>query len=94
MIHINRGDGKHEILTDAEARLRYPGIFRPSAGVWLAIGGPMKESRNAAGMTVREMAKALNVKMSVVSAIETGDICPTRETVGKWETAVAGRVAS
>jgi len=78
MIHINSRDG-HEMLTQEEFNERHPGLAaalnapRPFA----EEGEVLKRMRQAADMSVRELAKAIGMRASEISDLEHGRTEPT-----------------
>jgi ribosome-binding protein aMBF1 (putative translation factor) len=76
MIHINRGDGNHELLSDDEFQSRYPEAYtnlkRPAP--FEQFGKIMSRYRKDADISLRELAKKLDVRPSELSAIELGRV--------------------
>ena len=54
-----------------------PDVGRPEA----AVGGRLREQRDRLGLTLRELARRLDVSPSLVSQIETGKIQPSVRTL-------------
>jgi DNA-binding XRE family transcriptional regulator len=88
MIHINSRDG-HEMLTQEEFNRRHPGLAaalnapRPFA----EEGEELKKMRQAADMSVRELAKATGIRLGDASAIETGRVKATPQQEQAWRQA-------
>jgi len=87
MIHVNTGDGKHEWLTDEQLKERNPAahaaLHQPTP--YKEYGEKMARIRKSAGMTIRELAKAMGMRLGEVSGIETGRIQPTGEQVDLYQ---------
>ena len=91
MIHINRGDGKHEWLTTEQVKEKYPlldaAINRPAP--FKEFANKLKEIRKAKNITLREMAMHLNMSASALSGIEQGHIVATQKVVDEYHTVTA-----
>ena len=85
MITINSRDG-HEILTKEEFNERHPALAaalnapRPYA----EEGEVLTRLRQAADMSVRELAKAIGIRLGDASAIETGKTKATPDQEQAW----------
>jgi len=93
MIHINRGNMPHECLTDDEFKERYPelhdSINQPRP--WEYMGNALSRERRCAGITIRELAKRLNMTMTDLSAIETGRVEPTNKFMSRYCEAIRAK---
>lgn len=76
MIHINRGDCGHEMLTDAEFQMRYPEAYANmnQETPFASVGRLLRMSRCDADISLREMAKALGLSGTDYSDIERGRV--------------------
>ena len=86
MIHINRGDGQHEMLTDEEFQMRYPEAYANShrARPWEAVGRAMSQNRKDADLSIRELAKRLDMRASELSDLELGRAEPSDEFMTRY----------
>lgn len=71
MIHINRGDGKHEFLTKKEYEARY-GQLPDTNGQLAEQAKSLRMARIEARVTLRELAKEMGVRPSWLSGLEHG----------------------
>lgn len=86
MIHINSRTG-HEMLTQEEFNERHPALAAAlnAPTPYKEYGEKMARIRKSAGMTIRELAKAMGMRMGDVSGIETGRIQPTGDQVDLYQ---------
>ena len=70
MIHVNRSDGKHELLTDVEFELKYG--KKPGDGPHIAEADKLRRLRTEEGFGLRELAKVMDVLPSWLSGLEHG----------------------
>ena len=91
MIHINRGDGLHEMLTDEEFQMRYPEVYanlrRPAPHE--QFGRILSRARQDANISVRELAKKLGIRASELSDIDHGRVEISSELSERYLTAVS-----
>lgn len=90
MIHINRGDGQHEMLTDEEYQMRYPEAYARANRVrpWEAVGRSLSQVRKDADLSIRELAKRLDMRASELSDLELGRDEPSDEFMTRYFAAV------
>jgi len=87
VVHINRGNKPHEFLTDEQFKERYPKLWdRLQPGLWESEGKKLREIRKSKSITLREMAKRLNINPSDLSDIEFGRVKAPDDLKSKYLT--------
>jgi ribosome-binding protein aMBF1 (putative translation factor) len=85
MIHLNKASG-HECLTEEEFEFRYPelhaSINRPRP--WEKVGRMLRQERMKSDISVRELAKHMNVRPSYLSEHEFGRVDITDKFIGEY----------
>ena len=70
MIHVNKGDQPHEWLTEKDFEQKYPNLLLNIELVKRQKG--LRERREAAGITLRQLSDKLGIAATALSDIEIG----------------------
>ena len=84
-IHVNKGSGRHELLTEDQFREKY-GELPNSNPSELAI--QLREKRKQSRITIRLMADTMKVRASYICDVEHGRTVITPEFAAEWQAAI------
>ena len=87
MIHIDFSDGTSAWLTDTQMKEQHPELYARlrQPAPHKEHGHKLRNIRTEKGLTVREMAKLTNCKMSYLCDVELGRIAAPMDLVEEYQ---------
>ena len=88
MIHINKSNGKHELLTSEQVKEKYPQLHEAInlPAPFKEYADKLKEIRKAKNITLREMAMHIGISAVKLSEVEQGYVPATQRIVESYHT--------